>query len=69
MGGLGRCLETVLVVGVSDGGLVYGDVSLHFLPPLLTALTPTASITLSWRNLTELFYNFPKHADAGYQTY
>ena len=55
---LGGRLQTVLVVGVGDGGLVYGDVPLNLLPPVLTALTPASSITLSWRNLTELFYNF-----------
>ena len=66
MGGLGRSLKTVLMVGVGDGGLVYGDVSLNFLPSLLTAVTSTPSIRLSWRNLTELFLNFPEHVDAGW---
>ena len=42
VGGLGGALQTVLVVGVGDGGLVYGDVSPDP-PPLLAAVTATPS--------------------------
>ena len=58
VGWLGRCFQTVLVVSVRDGGLVYGDVSLYFLPSLLAAVTSTPSIAPSWRNLEEENY-FP----------
>ena len=35
-------LETVLVVGVRDGGVINGDVPGHPLPPLLTTVTSIA---------------------------
>ena len=42
VGGLRRALEAVLVVGVGDGRVVYGDVSGHSLSSLLAAVAALA---------------------------
>ena len=44
MGRLRGGLQTVLMVGVGDGSLVYGDVPGHLLPPLLLALPPQGNL-------------------------